>query len=118
MPVMLNTLTETEPPTELKAGRPDTQRALRETEQLLDTLPAILVGLSQSLRVTRWNQMAGKVFGGAAAQTCGKLLEEAGITGTGTGCAEASALAGRKVFRFGSTTCRSCARTAKTGCWG
>jgi len=79
MPVMLNTLTETEPPTELKAGRPDAQRALRETEQLLDTLPAILVGLSQSLRVTRWNQMAGKVFGGAAAQTCGKLLEEAGI---------------------------------------
>ena len=79
MPVTLNTVTETEPPTELKAGRPDAQRALRETEQLLDTLPAILVGLSHSLRVTRWNQMAGKVFGAAAAQTCGKLLEEAGI---------------------------------------
>ncbi len=79
MPVMLNTLTETEPPPEPKAGKLDAQRALRETEQLLDTLPAILVGLSQSLRVTRWNQMAGKVFGGAAAQTCGKLIEEAGI---------------------------------------
>ena len=79
MAMMLNTLTETESLTDPKAGRPDAQRALRETEQLLDTLPAILVGLSHSLRVTRWNQMAGKVFGAAAAQTCGKLLEEAGI---------------------------------------
>ena len=42
-------------------------------------LPTILIGLSQDLRVTRWNQMAGKVFGGVAAQTCGKRLEEAGI---------------------------------------
>jgi PAS domain S-box-containing protein len=79
MPVIANPLKATDPPPEPKAGKPDAQRALRETEQLLDTLPTILVGLSQDLRVTRWNQMAGKVFGGAAAQTCGKLLDEAGI---------------------------------------
>ena len=79
MPVRVNTLTESAQPPEPKAGRPDAQRALRETEQLLDTLPTILVGLSQYLRVTRWNQMAGKVFGGGAAQICGKLLEDAGI---------------------------------------
>jgi PAS domain S-box-containing protein len=79
MPMRVETLTETELPAELKAGRPDAQRALREAEQLLDTLPTILIGLSQSLRVTRWNQMASKVFGGAAAQAYGKLLEESGI---------------------------------------
>jgi PAS domain S-box-containing protein len=77
--MMVDTLTETELTAGLKTGRPDAERALREAEQLLDTLPTILVGLSQSLRVTRWNQMASKVFGGAAAQACGKLLEEAGI---------------------------------------
>jgi PAS domain S-box-containing protein len=79
MPVVLNTLTETEQSPEPDAGMPDAQRALRETEQLLDTLPTILVGLSQDLRVTRWNQMAGQVFGAAAAQICGKRLEDAGI---------------------------------------
>jgi PAS domain S-box-containing protein len=79
MPVIVNTLKETELAAELNPDRPDAQRALREAEQLLDTLPTILVGLSQSLRVTRWNQMASKVFGGAAAQACGKLLEEVGI---------------------------------------
>jgi two-component system, NtrC family, sensor kinase len=79
MPMMVDTLTETELTAELNAGRPDAQRALREAEQLLDTLPTILIGLSQSLRVTRWNQMASKVFGGAATLVCGKLLEDAGI---------------------------------------
>jgi PAS domain S-box-containing protein len=79
MPVTMNTLTENEPPPEPRAGRPDAQRTLRETEQLLDTLPTILVSLSQDLRVTRWNQMACKVFGSAAAQICGKLLDDAGI---------------------------------------
>ena len=79
MPVVLNTLTETEQPPEPDAGVSGAQLALRETGQLLDTLPTILVGLSQDLRVTRWNHMAGKVFGGTAAQTCGKRLEDAGI---------------------------------------
>jgi PAS domain S-box-containing protein len=78
MPVIMNTLMENAPPEPID-GRPDPQRALREIEQLLDTLPTILIGLSQDLRITRWNRMAGKVFGGAAAQTCGKLLDDAGI---------------------------------------
>ena len=77
--MMVDTLTETDLTAGLKTGRPDAERALREAEQLLDTLPAILIGLSPSLRVTRWNQLATKVFGGAAAQACGKLLEDAGI---------------------------------------
>jgi len=79
MPMMVDTLTETDLTAGLKTGRPDAERALREAEQLLDTLPTILVELSQSLRVTRWNQMASKVFGGAAAQVYGKLIEDAGI---------------------------------------
>ena len=79
MPVVSNTMTETEQPPVPDAGVPGAQLALRETEQLLDTLPTILVGLTEDLRVTRWNRMAGKIFGGTAAQTRGKRLEDAGI---------------------------------------
>ena len=115
--MMVEMLTETAQPPEPKAGRSEAQRALRETEQLLDTLPTILVGLSQDLQVTRWNQMAGKVFGGAAADLPANPSRTPAFAGTGTGCAEASARAVSKAFRSGSTTCRSCARTARTGCW-
>ena len=80
MPVVSNTMTETEQPPVPDAGVPGAQLAPRETEQLLDTLPTILVGLTErSLRVTRWNRMAGKIFGGTAAQTRGERLEDAGI---------------------------------------
>ena len=48
------------------SGRPEGSRALREAEALLDSLPTILIGLGQDLRVTRWNLMAGTVFAHAA----------------------------------------------------
>jgi len=56
-------------------GRPDGSRALREAEELLDSLPTILIGLAQDLRITRWNRMAGKVFAHPAEEACGKPLE-------------------------------------------
>jgi PAS domain S-box-containing protein len=60
---------------EINLGRPDGARALREAEQVLATLPTILIGLSQDLRVTRWNLMAGKVFAHTAEEACGKPLD-------------------------------------------
>jgi PAS domain S-box-containing protein len=56
-------------------GRPEGSRALREAEELLDSLPTILIGLAQDLRITRWNLMAGKVFAHPAEGVCGKPLD-------------------------------------------
>jgi len=56
-------------------GRPEGSRALREAEELLDSLPTILIGLAQDLRITRWNLMAGKVFAHPAEEACGKPLD-------------------------------------------
>ena len=56
-------------------GRPEGSRALREAEELLDSLPTILIGLAQDLRITRWNLMAGKVFSHPAEEACGKPLD-------------------------------------------
>jgi PAS domain S-box-containing protein len=56
-------------------GRPEGSRALREAEQLLASLPTILIGLSQDLRITRWNLMAGKVLAHPAEDVCGKPIE-------------------------------------------
>lgn len=56
-------------------GRPEGSRALREAEQLLDSLPTILIGLAPDLRVTRWNLMAGKVFAFPAEEVCGTPLD-------------------------------------------
>jgi PAS domain S-box-containing protein len=50
--------------------------ARHEAEQLLDTLPFILIGLTPELRITRWNQMACQVFGGAAEGSCGRSWDE------------------------------------------
>ncbi len=57
------------------ALRPEGSRALLEAEQLLASLPTILIGLSPDLHITRWNQMAGKVFAHSAEAVCGKPLE-------------------------------------------
>ena len=56
-------------------GRPEGSRALREAEELLDSLPTILIGLAQDLCITRWNLMAGKVFAHPAEEACGKPLD-------------------------------------------
>jgi len=64
---------------ETNMGRPDGTRALREAEQVLATLPTILIGLSQELRITRWNLMAGKVFTHSAEEVCGKLIDSVTI---------------------------------------
>jgi PAS domain S-box-containing protein len=56
-------------------GRPEGSRALREAEELLDSLPTILIGLAQDLHITRWNLMAGKVFARPAEGVCGKPLD-------------------------------------------
>lgn len=60
---------------EAVVGRLDGSRALREAEQLLASLPTILIGLSQDLRITRWNLMAGKVFAHPAEDVCGRPLD-------------------------------------------
>ena len=57
------------------SGRPEGSRALREAEALLDSLPTILIGLGQDLRVARWNLMAGKVFAHTAEEVCGRPLD-------------------------------------------
>ena len=61
------------------ADRPVLLPALRQAERLLDQLPTILIGLSPSLRVTRWNQTAAAVLGATADRVMGKPLSEAGI---------------------------------------
>jgi len=55
--------------------RHEGSRALLEAEQLLASLPTILIGLSQDLRITRWNLMAGKVFAHPDEDVCGKPLD-------------------------------------------
>lgn len=56
-------------------GRPQGSRVLREAELLLAALPTILITLSQDLRITRWNLMAGKVFAHSAEDVCGQPLD-------------------------------------------
>jgi len=65
---------------ETAAGRPDGARALREAEQVLTSLPTILIGLSQDLCITRWNLMAGKVFAHPAEEVCGRPLDSVTIS--------------------------------------
>lgn len=65
---------------ETATERPDGTCALREAEQVLATLPTILIGLSQDLRITRWNLMAGKVFAHPAEEVCGKPLDSVTIS--------------------------------------
>lgn len=60
---------------EARRVRPEGSRALLEAEQLLASLPTILIGLSQDLRITRWNLMAGKVFAHPVEDVCGKPLD-------------------------------------------
>jgi PAS domain S-box-containing protein len=64
---------------EKAALRPDEARALREAEQVLTSLPTILIGLSQDLCITRWNLVAGKVFVHPAEEVCGKPLDSVTI---------------------------------------
>jgi PAS domain S-box-containing protein len=64
-----------EPVPDAGIGRPEGSCALREAEQLLASLPTILIGLSQDLRITRWNLMAGKVFAQPAEEVCGKPID-------------------------------------------
>lgn len=59
--------------------RPDGARALREAEQVLASLPTILIGLSQDLCITRWNLMAGKVFVHPAEEVYGRPLDSVTI---------------------------------------
>ncbi len=54
-------------------------REANEAEQVLATLPAILIGISPEVRVTRWNEMAGRVLGCGPEIVLGRALGDCGI---------------------------------------
>jgi Amt family ammonium transporter len=62
-----------------KAAQEETRRAHREIEELLASISVILIGIDRNGTVLRWNEMAQKSFGVAAAYAVGRPLRESGI---------------------------------------
>ena len=50
-----------------------------QTEQLLSSLPSILIRLNTQGRITHWNDVAGRMFGLPARAVLGKTLADCGI---------------------------------------
>jgi PAS domain S-box-containing protein len=65
--------------TDAPAGKRDAARAWREAEQLIASLPNILIGLSLQWRVTRWNRKAAAVFGLEEHEAVGAAVDGLGL---------------------------------------
>jgi len=56
------------------------QKAYAQNEQLIASIPSIIIGIDGSNRVIQWNNAAEKTFGVAASGVIGRPFQECGVT--------------------------------------
>ena len=74
--------------TEQKQAQEQLRSAREEVQLLLDAISSILIGIDGANRIKRWNQVAEKVFGLAAAAVLNQPLGECGIPWNWSGIAK------------------------------